>query len=779
MYSTFKNTITIGVLFVITQLSVFSQAIVYVDAAATGSNSGTSWSNAFTYLVDAVAVAPVDSEIWIAQTTGEGYSVTKSNVKSNRIDISKRVTLIGGFVGNEISKSELVAGQHSIISGEIGDNTLLTDNSNTAFQIKNTHVSIQGILFRKFYAMNGVGDPGFNGAIVADTNSIVNISACSFMQNIGTTKGACISAFKGSFVNLEESSIVNNVQESYASLISRNDDAFINVSNTVFANNGNASTSGYVFYSFNASPINTALQVSNLLNLTNASFINNDMGINYSYFGSCNFKTCVFNLSATSQTIFSQSGDSSTFLMDDCSINGTYTSQLFLGSNIKKFNMSNTHIFNPLQSTYEYFYVDASRSINISHSTFSDLRGSIPFYLYSPNGTVSLDDVLISNSDVSSYMLSIQTKTLTCDSLRLINNKASLGDFFYCTNKAAFTNCTIDGFQGQDVLSCYLTPVISFDKCTIKGVQQSESLFRSQANCTISVTNSSITGISMSVNNPYSATLFSIWSNQTYYLANNVFDNIYSYGNLISNSGDLFVANCTFTNLIGQNSKPLFNNSKKIWVYNSNINSNGNIPFLNDTSYYGKVAIDFSLVNSIVYTQQDTILKNKIYAQSFVSLVRNNISNKSISGPNSVSACAIPFDNLYDDAYLIIYNKGFTPVGINQYPVVDLYDFPRVVDGIIDIGAKEYQHTVTTGIFNNQSNTSLVVYPNPAQEIIHFKSIDNGTMRIVDCNGKEYYTEKIEAGDNVFDIHQLHVGMYFVNITIKDETSVVKLVVVQ
>ena len=779
MYSTFKKTITIGVLFVITQFSVFSQTIVYVDAAATGSNSGTSWSNAFIHIVDAVAAAPVDSEIWIAQTTGEGYSVTKSNVKSNRLNISKKITFIGGFVGTEISKSQLVVGQHSIISGEIGNSAVLTDNSNTAFQIKNTQVNIQGILFRKFYAMNGIGDPGFNGAIVADTNSIVNISACSFMQNIGTTKGACISAFKGSFVNLGESSIVNNIQESYASLISRNDDAFINVSNTVFANNGNVSTSGCVFYSYKASQVSTQLNGTDVLNVAMSSFSNNDMAMTYSYFGSTSFSQCSFNLNGTTQNVFSQIGDSSVFQMLGCTMNGNYTSPVFVCSNIKKFNMFNTTIYNPLNSTYKLFDVNASRSINFYRSNFNNLRGSIPIDLYSPNGSVLMDHVLISDADVSSYIMHITTNTLTCDSLRLIHNKASLGNFFYCTNKAAFTNCTIDGFQGQDVLSCYLTPSITFDKCTIKGVQQSESLFRSQANCTISVTNSSITGISMSVNNPYSATLFSIWSNQTYYLANNVFDNIYSYGNLISNSGDLFVANCTFTNLIGQNSKPLFNNSKKIWVYNSNINSNGNIPFLNDTSYYGKVAIDFSLVNSIVYTQQDTILKNKIYAQSFVSLVRNNISNKSISGPNSVSACAIPFDNLYDDAYLIIYNKGFTPVGINQYPVVDLYDFPRVVDGIIDIGAKEYQHTVTTGIFNNQSNTSLVVYPNPAQEIIHFKSIDNGTMRIVDCNGKEYYTEKIEAGDNVFDIHQLHVGMYFVNITIKDETSVVKLVVVQ
>jgi len=780
MYSTFTKTITIGFFFVVSQLSVFSQTIVYVDAAASGSNTGTSWDNAFTHLVDAVAAAPVDSEIWIAQTTGEGYSVTKSNVKSNRIDITKKLTLIGGFVGTEISKTERVAGQHSIISGEIGDNTVLSDNSNTAFQIKNTSLNIQGILFRKFYARNGVDDLGFNGAIVADTSSTVYIDNCSFMQNNGTSKGACISAFKGSVVNLSATSFVNNAQEGFGVLISRNDDAYINVTDVIFANNGNATTkSGYVFYSFHASSITSALHDAYLLNVASTSFQNNDMAINYSYFGSNAFTACSFNLNGIGLNVFSQIGDSAVFDMKGCTMNGTYTSPVFVVSGIKKFNMVNTTIFNPLNSTYKIFDVSASRSINVLRSNFNNFRGSIPIYLYSPNGNVLLDRVLISDADVSSYILYITTNTLTCDSLRLIHNKGSLGNFFYCTNKASFTNCTIDGFEGEDVLSCYLTPVITFDKCTIKGVNQYQPLFRSQTNTTISVTNSSITGSGMSTNNPYSATLFSIWSGQTYYLANNIFDNIYSTGNLIMNSGDLFIANCTFTNLIGLNSKPLFNNSKKLWVYNSNIQSNGNIPFLNDTSYYGKVAIDFSLVNSIVYTQQDTVVKNKVYAPSFTSLVSNNISNRSISGPNSVSGCAIPYENLYDDAYSIIHNKGFTPVGVSQYPVVDLYGFPRVADGIVDIGAKEYRQTVTTGIFKNQSNTSFIVYPNPAQEIIHFKSIDNGTIRIVDYDGNEYYAGKIEVGENVFDIKQLHAGMYLVSISIKDETRVEKLVVIK
>ena len=91
MYFTFKKLAALCALVVIAPLSIYSQTIVYVDATALGSKTGTSWANAFTHLTDAVAAAPVAAEIWIAQTAGNGYSVTKTNVKSNCINITKNV----------------------------------------------------------------------------------------------------------------------------------------------------------------------------------------------------------------------------------------------------------------------------------------------------------------------------------------------------------------------------------------------------------------------------------------------------------------------------------------------------------------------------------------------------------------------------------------------------------------------------------------------------------------------------------------------------------------
>lgn len=46
-----------------------SQTIYYVDAAATGNNSGSSWANAYTQLNRALRTLSPGAEIWVAQGT--------------------------------------------------------------------------------------------------------------------------------------------------------------------------------------------------------------------------------------------------------------------------------------------------------------------------------------------------------------------------------------------------------------------------------------------------------------------------------------------------------------------------------------------------------------------------------------------------------------------------------------------------------------------------------------------------------------------------------------
>ena len=773
MYLTFKKGLIIALVFLMSNIILSAQTIVYVNAAATGANTGLSWSDAYTELVDAVAAAPTDAEIWIAQTTTEGYAVTKSSNRSESIFLSKPLTFVGGFMGTETTKEERVDGQHTIISGELGNNIDLTDNSNIAFQIKNTAVVFQGILFRKFYSKYAENGNSEYGAIVADTNAIVTISECSFIQNEGNPNGACISAFKGSEVIIDQSSFVDNTKLTNGSIIGSKDGAVIRITDANFSNNGGLNAS-YIFYCSSNVAVNNALQDKLLLDLNRVGFNNNQMPISYSYEGSANFSNCSFNLSKTTQSYFNYTGDSATFQMDNCLIDGAYETGLFGIYGMKNFVLTNSQIFNPALSQYGLFELSVSKSVAISKTSITNVRGSIPINIYSPKGDVNFNDVTISDGDVSSYILHINANKLTCANLKLINNKAGVGNYYSC-RKANFSNCLISGFEGGDVLSCNYTPAVTFDNCVINGINQRECLF--QIDSILSVTNCNISGISKTINNPGRAMIFSIWNGQSLFAANNIIDNISTSGNLVDNAGDMFIGNCEFKNLTITNLKSVFNNSGKLWVYNSNINSNYNIPFLNDTSYYGKINIDFRLINSIVYTQQDTVIKNMIMNGNTPFSISNNISNKKISGMNSVSECNIAYTDLYDDAYSIIYNKGLTPTDAIQYPLVDLYGKPRIVGSFVDIGIKEYQ--VTTAVLSKDKDLSLRIYPNPTKQFIHFTSIGVGTLSITDYNGKVCFVSDVTAGENVLDISTLSASIYFVGVVVNDITTVNKLVVVK
>ena len=75
--------------------------IVYVDAEASGANSGASWSDAYTDLNNALTNAAVGDEIWVA----EG-SYKPGATRADTFQLRNNVALYGGFFGTETSRDE-------------------------------------------------------------------------------------------------------------------------------------------------------------------------------------------------------------------------------------------------------------------------------------------------------------------------------------------------------------------------------------------------------------------------------------------------------------------------------------------------------------------------------------------------------------------------------------------------------------------------------------------------------------------------------------------------
>lgn len=117
--------------------TAWAQPVIYVDIDATGADDGTSWSDAYTGLQDAIddAIADASStvDIWVAEGTyvrhggasREGFVIAAGPTRTMRI--------YGGFAGTESSLSQR-AGlfESTILSGDLGT---ANDSSDNAYHV--------------------------------------------------------------------------------------------------------------------------------------------------------------------------------------------------------------------------------------------------------------------------------------------------------------------------------------------------------------------------------------------------------------------------------------------------------------------------------------------------------------------------------------------------------------------------------------------------------------------------------------------------------------------
>jgi hypothetical protein len=97
--------------------------ILYVNKAASGANTGTSWSNAFNDLQAAFAAAQATDQIWVAQ--GVYYPTSDPSNRAASFELKNGVALYGGFVGGESQLSERDWKLNpTILSGDIDQNDI-------------------------------------------------------------------------------------------------------------------------------------------------------------------------------------------------------------------------------------------------------------------------------------------------------------------------------------------------------------------------------------------------------------------------------------------------------------------------------------------------------------------------------------------------------------------------------------------------------------------------------------------------------------------------------
>jgi len=105
--------------------------IIYVDAAATGTNDGSSWANAFKFLQDAIAVASKGDQIWVAQGVyrpNQGQQPARGE-RSATFMLKSGVVIYGGFPtgGGEWEDGNPLANE-TILSGDFKGDDATVNN---------------------------------------------------------------------------------------------------------------------------------------------------------------------------------------------------------------------------------------------------------------------------------------------------------------------------------------------------------------------------------------------------------------------------------------------------------------------------------------------------------------------------------------------------------------------------------------------------------------------------------------------------------------------------
>jgi hypothetical protein len=165
---------------------------LFVDTDATGTDDGSSWSDAFTNLQDALTLAAtLDIEglqIWVAEGS---YFPTNDGDRSVSFDLVSGVALYGGFDGTEteLEQRDWEANE-TILSGNVGDEENSSDNSYHIIRA----TSVQDVIVDGFTARFGRADGPFQdeeigGALYALSSSL-QFANTTFLLNRARRGGA-------------------------------------------------------------------------------------------------------------------------------------------------------------------------------------------------------------------------------------------------------------------------------------------------------------------------------------------------------------------------------------------------------------------------------------------------------------------------------------------------------------------------------------------------------------------------------------------------------------
>jgi len=265
--------------------------IIYVDADANGVNDGSSWTDAYNYLQDALADANSGDEIWVAEgiyKPDQGIGITPGD-QTATFQLKNGVAIKGGYAG--FGEPDLNARNiqlyETILSGDLLGND---DPDDWHTKVENSYHVVTGNGTDANAVLDGFTVSGGNanrvhhseGGGMYNWDSSPTITNCTFRGN-GATYGGGMSNYNNSNPTLTNCTFIGNSAGGGGGMYNR--ESSPTLSNCTFT--GNTAGTGGGMYNWESNPT-----------LSGCSFIGNWGGFGggiYSYLSSPIIANCTIS----------------------------------------------------------------------------------------------------------------------------------------------------------------------------------------------------------------------------------------------------------------------------------------------------------------------------------------------------------------------------------------------------------------------------------------------------------------------------------------------------
>lgn len=199
-------------------------------------------------------------------------------------------------------------------------------------------------------------------------------------------------------------------------------------------------------------------------------------------------------------------------------------------------------------------------------------------------------------------------------------------------------------------------------------------------------------------------------SNANTYMVGNLIYNNDDFGIFTLGSGSHYIINCT---IIG-NYQGIRIEDATTYISNSIIQDN-NINFATSGAGASASEMEYSLTNDATFPA--------------------NLTDK---GGNILNSAAL-FTSISADDFSLTSNSpaidaGKPDVTGLNIPALDILGNPRIDNNTIDMGAVEFQHP--NAVINTEGNNGIIVYPNPASDIVKIVTNEDVRISVYSAEGK-------------------------------------------